>query len=274
MISHPLSRSSIVDQGPVCRARGRTRRTSARHFPRVGHRPPVHGFMPCRLHAAALFCASKASTVAPAIRARDFVKRPLARQIKRHQGKIAPSIILRGGTLLQRRGQARRSAQNVHRLGSSWAHTASIHRLRVLSGRRSSSTGAHHFDPGIVGKRRSGAEESIAIVPEFATGAGDRRHPAPARRPVPSNRVAQRADNESYCARVLKVRIHLSPPASQQQTVPALGFDGATDCPKEPFAGAGPIGKHRRLEPVIGFPSLAGRSGRPRRHSSQVTGDR
>ena len=134
MISHPLSRSSIVDQGPVCRARGGTRRTSARHFPRVGHRPPVHGFMPCRLHAAALFCASKASTVAPAIRARDFVKRPLARQIKRHQGKIAPSIILRGGTLLQRRGQARRSAQNVHRLGSSWAHTASIHRLRVLMG--------------------------------------------------------------------------------------------------------------------------------------------
>jgi hypothetical protein len=64
MISHPLfrSRSSIVDQGPVCRARGRTRRTSARHFPRVGHRPDVHGFMPCRLHAAALFCASKAST--------------------------------------------------------------------------------------------------------------------------------------------------------------------------------------------------------------------
>jgi len=212
MISHPLSRSSIVDQGPVCRARGGTRRTSARHFPRVGHRPPVHGFMPCRLHAAALFCASKASTVAPAIRARDFVKRPLARQIKRHQGKIAPSIILRGGTLLQRRGQARRSAQNVHRLGSSWAHTASIHRLRVLSGRRSSSTGAHHFDPGIVGKRRSGAEESIAIVPEFATGAGDRRHPAPARRPVPSNRVAQRADNEIYCARVLKVRIHFPPP--------------------------------------------------------------
>ena len=107
MISHPLSRSSIVDQGPVCRARGGTRRTSARHFPRVGHRPPVHGFMPCRLHAAALFCASKASTVAPAIRAWDFVKRPLARQIKRHQGKIAPSIILRGGTLLQSRGQAR-----------------------------------------------------------------------------------------------------------------------------------------------------------------------
>ena len=107
MISHPLSRSSIVDQGPVCRARGRTRRTSARHFPRVGHRPTVNGFTPCRLHAAALFCASKASTVAPAIRARDFVKRPLARQIKRHQGKIAPSIILRGGTLLQSRGQAR-----------------------------------------------------------------------------------------------------------------------------------------------------------------------
>ena len=105
-----------------------------------------------------------------------------------------------------------RSAENVRRLGSSWAHTASIHRLRVLSGRRSSSTGAHHFDPGIVGKRRSGAEESIAIVPEFATGAGDRRHPAPARRPVPSNRVAQRADNEIYCARVLKVRIHFPPP--------------------------------------------------------------
>jgi hypothetical protein len=83
----------------------------------------------------------------------------LARQIKRHQGKIAPSIILRGGTLLQCRGQARRSAQNVRRLGSSWAHTASIHRLRVLSGRRSSSTGAHH-DPGIVGKRRSGVEEA------------------------------------------------------------------------------------------------------------------
>jgi hypothetical protein len=161
MISHPLScsRSGIVDQGPVCRARGRTRRTSARHFPRVGRRPAVHGFTPCRLHAAALFCASKASTVAAAIRARDFVKRPLACQIKRHQGKIAPSIILRGGALLQCRGQARRSAQNVRRVGSSWAHTASIHRLRVLSGQRSSSTGAHHFDPGIVGKRRSGAEE-------------------------------------------------------------------------------------------------------------------
>jgi hypothetical protein len=55
--------------------------------------------MPCRLHAAALFCASKASTVAAAIGARDFVKRPLARQIKRLQGKIAPSIILRGGNL-------------------------------------------------------------------------------------------------------------------------------------------------------------------------------
>jgi hypothetical protein len=150
MISHPLScsRSGIVDQGPVCRARGRTRRTSARHFPRVGRRPAVHGFTPCRLHAAALFCASKASTVAAAIRARDFVKRPLACQIKRHQGKIAPSIILRGGALLQCRGQARRSAQNVRRVGSSWAHTVSIHRLRVLSGRRSSSTGAHHFDPG------------------------------------------------------------------------------------------------------------------------------
>ena len=52
-------------------------------------------------------CASKASTVAAATRARDFAKRPLARQIKRHQGKIAPSIILRGGTLLQCRGQAR-----------------------------------------------------------------------------------------------------------------------------------------------------------------------
>jgi len=50
--------------------------------------------------------------------------------------------------------------KNVRRVGSSWAHTASIHRLRVLSRRRSSSTGAHHFDPGIVGKRRSGAEEA------------------------------------------------------------------------------------------------------------------
>ena len=70
MISHPLfrSRSSIVDQGPVCRARGRTRRTSARHFPPVGHRPTVHGFTPCRLYAAALFCAPKASTVAAATR--------------------------------------------------------------------------------------------------------------------------------------------------------------------------------------------------------------
>jgi hypothetical protein len=53
MISHRLSRSrsGIVDQGPVCRARGRTRRTSARHFPRVGHRPAVHGCTPAyRLH--------------------------------------------------------------------------------------------------------------------------------------------------------------------------------------------------------------------------------
>jgi hypothetical protein len=54
---------------------------------------------------------------------------------------------------------ARRSAQNVRRLGSSWAHTASIHRLRVLSGRRNSSIGAHH-DPGTVGKRRFGVEEA------------------------------------------------------------------------------------------------------------------
>src|SRR6516164_8691934 len=37
------------------------------------------------------------------------------------------------------------------------------------------------------------------------------------------------------------VRIRFPPAASQQQTVPALGFDGATDCPKEPFAGAGPM---------------------------------
>jgi hypothetical protein len=84
MISHPLSRSrsGVVDQGPVCRARGKARRTSARHFPRVGHRPAVHGFTPCGLHAAALFCASKASIVAVAIGARDFVKRPFGAPVQ------------------------------------------------------------------------------------------------------------------------------------------------------------------------------------------------
>jgi hypothetical protein len=51
-----------------------------------------------------------------------------------------------------------------------------------------------------------------------------------------------KALNEAWLIfQVLMVRIHFPPPASQQQTVPALGFDGATDCPKEPFAGAGPM---------------------------------
>ena len=214
MISHPVSRSrsSIVDQGPVCRARGRTRRINARHFSRVGHRPAAHGFTPCRRHAAALYlclegfhrrcCDPRAGFRQAAVGPPDQAP-PGQNRAKYHPPRRHPPSEPRPGA---------RSAENVRRLGSSWAHTASIHRFRVLSGRRSSSTGAHHFDPGIVGKRRSGAEESIAIVPEFATGAGDRRHPAPARRPVPSNRVAQRADNEIYCARVLKVRIHFPPP--------------------------------------------------------------
>src|SRR5215469_6010715 len=58
----------------------------------------------------------------------------------------------------------------------------------------------------------------ISVMPEFATAAGYRRHPAPVRRPVPSNRAAQRGDNEIYRARVLKVRIHF-PPAVSLRTI-------------------------------------------------------
>ena len=163
MISHPVSRSrsGIVDQGSVCRARGRTRRTSERHFPRDGNRPAVLRFRPCRLHAAALYlclegfhrrcCDPRAGFRQAAVGPPDQAP-PGQNRAKYHPPRRHPPSEPRPGA---------RSAENVRRLGSSWAHTASIHRFRVLSGRRSSSTGAHHFDPGIVGKRRSGAEEAV-----------------------------------------------------------------------------------------------------------------
>ena len=78
------------------------------------------------------------------------------------------------------------------RVGSSWAHTASIHRLRVRSGRRSSSTGAHHFDPGIVGKGRSGAEEADCRRARIRNRCRGSPSPRSARRPVPNNRAAQK----------------------------------------------------------------------------------
>ena len=232
MISHPVSRSrsGIVDQGSVCRARGRTRRTSERHFPRDGNRPAVLRFRPCRLHAAALYlclegfhrrcCDPRAGFRQAAVGPPDQAP-PGQNRAKYHPPRRHPPSVPRPGA---------RSAENVRRLGSSWAHTASIHRFRVLSGRRSSSTGAHHFDPGIVGSDVLAPRRPIAVVPEFATGADNRSQPAPARRPVPSNRAAQRGDNEIYRARVLKVRIHF-PPAGSLRTI---GSEAA-EPPLSPF---------------------------------------
>jgi hypothetical protein len=120
MISHRLSRfrSGIVDQGPVCRARGRTRRTSARHFPRDGHRPAVHRFRPCRLHAAALYlclegfhrrcCDPRAGFRQAAVGPPDQAP-PGQNLAKYHPPRRHPPSVSRPGA---------RSAQNVRRLGS------------------------------------------------------------------------------------------------------------------------------------------------------------
>jgi len=136
MISHPVSRSrsGIVDQGSVCRARGRTRRTSERHFPRDGNRPAVLRFRPCRLHAAALYlclegfhrrcCDPRAGFRQAAVGPPDQAP-PGQNRAKYHPPRRHPPSVPRPGA---------RSAENVRRLGSSWAHTASIHRLRVLMG--------------------------------------------------------------------------------------------------------------------------------------------
>ena len=162
MISHPVSRSrsGIVDQGSVCRARGRTRRTSERHFPRDGNRPAVLRFRPCRLHAAALYlclegfhrrcCDPRAGFRQAAVGPPDQAP-PGQNRAKYHPPRRHPPSVPRPGA---------RSAENVRRLGSSWAHTASIHRLPVLSGRRSSSAGAPSLGSRHCWQRRSGAEEA------------------------------------------------------------------------------------------------------------------
>jgi hypothetical protein len=220
MISDPLSRSrsGIVDQGSVCRARSRTRRTSARHFPRDGNRPAVHRCRPCRLHAAALYlclegfhrrcCDPRAGFRQAAVGPRDQAP----------PGQIAPSIILRGGTLLQYRGQARVRP----RMSAGWGVAGRIpppSTVCASSAVEEAPLQARiNSIPASLASGVLAPKRPIAVMPEFATGAGDRRHPAPARRPVPSNRAAQRGDNEIYRVRVLKVRIHF-PPAESLQTI-------------------------------------------------------
>jgi hypothetical protein len=220
MISHPVSRSrsGIVDQGSVCRARGRTRRTSARHFPRDGNRPAVHRFRPCRLHAAALYlclegfhrrcCDPRAGFRQAAVGPPDQAP-PGQNLAKYHPPRRHPPSVSRPGA---------RSAQNVRRLGSagripppSTVCASSAVEEAPLQARITSIQAL--LASGVLAPRRP-----IAVVPEFATGAGNRRHPAPARRPVPSNRAAQRGDNEIYRARVLKVRIHFPPAESLLRT--------------------------------------------------------
>jgi hypothetical protein len=108
-------------------------------------------------------------------------------------------------------------------------------------------------------------------VPEFATGAGDRRHPSGAPT-VPSNRAAQRGDNEIYRARVLKVRIHFPPAVSQQNfrflstrrlfcRTPAARSSSTAPirgCGRSPVKSKGPDAINRQLDTFKAAIALSG----------------